>query len=60
MHLFADVIDAIVNDRDPYVGARAGKKALEVILAIYKSQKTGLPVTLPLDDFASTDMTGMF
>jgi predicted dehydrogenase len=60
LHLFADVIDAIVNDRDPYVDAYAGKKALEVILAIYKSQKTGLPVTFPLDDFASTDMIGTF
>ena len=60
LHLFADVIDAIVNDRDPYVDAYAGKKVLEVILAIYKSQKTGLPVTFPLDDFASTDMIGTF
>lgn len=59
-HLFADVIDAIVNDRQPYVDAHAGKKALEMVLAIYKSQKTGLPVTLPLDNFASTDMAEIF
>jgi UDP-N-acetyl-2-amino-2-deoxyglucuronate dehydrogenase len=59
-HLFADVIDAIVNDRQPYVDAHAGKKALEMVLAIYKSQKTGLPVTLPLDNFASTDMIQTF
>jgi len=31
-----------------------------MILAIYKSQKTGRPVKLPLTDFASTDMTGEF
>ncbi len=58
--LFADVIDAIKNDRAPYVDAHAGRNALEMVLAIYKSQKTGLPVKLPLTDFASTDMKGEF
>ena len=58
--LFADVIDAIENDRKPYVDAVAGRNALEVVLAIYKSQKTGMPVKLPLDNFASTDMEGEF
>ncbi|MGI6177664.1 MAG: Gfo/Idh/MocA family protein [Eubacterium sp.] len=58
--LFADVIDAIENDRKPYVDAVAGRNALEVVLAIYKSQKTGMPVKLPLEDFASTDMKGEF
>lgn len=54
--LFADVIDAIKNDRKPYVDAVAGRNALEMVLAIYKSQKTGQPVKLPLKDFASVDM----
>lgn len=58
--LFADMIDAIKNDRKPYVDAVAGRNALEMILAIYKSQKTGQPVKLPLDDFASMDMIGEF
>ena len=58
--LFADVIDAIENDRQPYVDAYAGRNALEMILAIYKSAKTGLPVKLPLEDFACTDMVGEF
>lgn len=58
--LFADVIDAINNDRKPYVDAVAGRNALEMVLAIYKSQKTGLPVKLPLKNFASTDMEGEF
>ena len=58
--LFADMVDAIEHDRKPYVDAVAGRNALEVVLAIYKSQKTGLPVKLPLTDFASTDMTGTF
>lgn len=58
--LFADVVDAIENDRKPYVDAVAGRNALEMILSIYKSQKTGQPVKLPLNDFASTDMKGEF
>lgn len=58
--LFADMIDAIENDRTPYVDAYAGRNAVELVLAVYKSQKTGEVVTLPLKDFASTDMVGEF
>jgi predicted dehydrogenase len=58
--LFADVIDAIQNHRKPYVDAYAGRNALEMVLAIYKSQKDGAPVKLPLKDFASIDMMGAF
>lgn len=58
--LYADVIDAIQNDREPYVNAIAGRNALEIVLAIYKSQKTGKPVELPLGDFSTLDMVGEF
>lgn len=58
--LFADVIEAIKEDRAPYVDGVAGRNALEMVLAIYKSQKEGMPVRLPLTDFASTDMRGEF
>ena len=58
--LFADMIDAIQNDRKPYVDAYAGRDALELVLAIYKSQKEGHAVKLPLENFASTDMEGEF
>lgn len=58
--LFADMIDAIEHDRTPYVDAMAGRNALELVLAIYKSQKIGGPVKLPLDEFSSTDMEGTF
>ena len=54
------MIDAVKNEREPYVDAQAGRNALELVLAIYKSQKTGMPVKLPLDGFASTDMAGEF
>ena len=58
--LFADMMEAIEQNRKPYVDAVAGRNALEMVLAIYKSQKTGAPVKLPLQDFASTDMAGEF
>lgn len=58
--LFADVIDAIENNRKPYIDAVAGRNALEVVLAIYKSQKTGVPVKFPMNEFASIEMKGEF
>ena len=58
--LFADMIDSIENNREPYVNAVAGRNALEIVLAIYKSQKTGMPVMLPLENFGSEDMRGEF
>lgn len=58
--LYKDMIDAIQNNRRPYVDAVAGRNALELVLAIYKSQKEGMPVKLPLSNFASSDMIGVF
>lgn len=58
--LYADVIDAIKNDRKPYVDAEAGKRALELVLAIYKSAKEGSIVKLPLDNCATLDFEGRF
>ena len=58
--LYADMIDAIKHDRKPYVDAIAGRNALEIILAIYKSMKIGGVVKLPLSDFESIDMKGTF
>ncbi|MBE5943870.1 MAG: Gfo/Idh/MocA family oxidoreductase [Lachnospiraceae bacterium] len=58
--LYADVIDAIEHDRKPYVDAYAGRNALEIVLAIYKSQLTGQRIKLPLEKFESIDMHGLF
>ncbi|OQB98732.1 MAG: Glucose--fructose oxidoreductase precursor [Spirochaetes bacterium ADurb.Bin110] len=57
--LYADFLDALAQDREPLVNGEAGKKALELILAIYKSQKTGQPVTLPVE-FSTSEMKGTF
>ncbi len=56
--LYADMIEAINNDRAPYVDAYAGKKALELVLAIYKSAAEKSAVSLPLKDTATIDFKG--
>ncbi|MBM4040595.1 MAG: Gfo/Idh/MocA family oxidoreductase [Planctomycetes bacterium] len=43
-----DMADAIVEDREPMVSGEEARKAVELILAIYKSAKTGKTVKLPL------------
>lgn len=58
--LYADVINAIENDRQPYITAMDGKKALELVLAIYKSAAEGKPVKLPLQDCSTMDFVGRF
>ena len=58
--VYQDVIAAIRERRSPLCSAEDGRKALELILAIYKSKLTGLPVKLPLDDFGTADMKGVF
>lgn len=58
--LFTDMLDAIEHDRAPYVDARAGRDALEMVLAVYQSAATGKSVKLPLGDVASTDFEGRF
>ncbi|NLU24538.1 MAG: Gfo/Idh/MocA family oxidoreductase [Clostridiales bacterium] len=58
--VYADMIDAITHDRAPYIDAKAGRRALEMILAMYQSAATGEVVKLPLKNVASTDFMGRF
>lgn len=58
--LFADMVTAIEQDRQPYVDAVAGRNALEMVLAIYKSAATGKPVHLPLQACSTLDFKGEF
>jgi UDP-N-acetyl-2-amino-2-deoxyglucuronate dehydrogenase len=45
---FQDVLNAIKKGIKPLVDGPEGRKAIELILAIYKSAETGKPVKLPL------------
>lgn len=58
--LYADVIEAIQQGRDPYVTGEAGMRALEMVLAIYKSAAEHRPVKLPLGDCSTMDFAGRF
>lgn len=58
--LYLDMINAIQDDREPYVSAEDGKRALELVLAIYKSAAEGRRVKLPLGNCSTTDFRGRF
>ena len=57
--LYNNVINAIISGNKPLIDAEAGKRAVEVILAIYQSAKLKRPVTLPLGDVRAIDFTGL-
>lgn len=58
--LYADVIDAIETGRKPYVDGDAGKRAIELVLAIYKSAAEHRPIKLPLKKCSTLDFVGRF
>ena len=49
---YSGVYDRLVEDENDILG--------QIAYAIYKSQKDGVPVKLPLKHFKSTDMAGEF
>jgi len=54
--LYSDFIDAVLENKGPYIHPEDGKKAVEVVLGIYKSRKLGAPVEFPIGDFSTLDM----
>ncbi len=58
--LYQDMIDAILNHRQPLVNGEEGKKALELILAIYQSSFQRKPIKLPLSKASTIDFKGQF
>ncbi len=58
--LYHNVISAIRGEEKLLVDAEAGRRALELVLAIYQSAAEGKPVELPLADCATTDFEGRF
>ncbi len=58
--LYADVIESVRNDRSPYVDALAGRRALELVLAIYKSASEERTIKLPLENCSTMDFVGRF
>jgi len=58
--LYADVLNAVKYNRPVYIDAKAGRRALEIVLAIYKSAAEGTSVRLPLKDCSTSDFIGRF
>lgn len=58
--LYADVINAIKNDREPYVTAEDGRRALELVLAIYKSAAESKSVKFPLNNCSTIEFKRRF
>lgn len=58
--LYRNVIAAIEGREELVVDAQAGKRALELVLAIYKSAATGQAVSLPLESCKTIDFAGRF
>lgn len=58
--LYADMKEAIINNREPYVTAEDGRNALELVLAVYKSAAEGRAVKLPLKECSTIDFEGRF
>ena len=54
--LFKDFANAILEDREPYITGEDGKRAVEIILGIYKASKNGRHVTFPLGSFSTMEM----
>ncbi len=52
--LYKNVIGAIEGKEELLVDGEAGKRAMELVLAIYKSAAENRPVKLPLDESCST------
>lgn len=58
--LYKDVIESIECGKKPYIDALAGKNALELVLAIYKSAYDNKPVQLPLKECSTLDFSRKF
>ena len=44
----SDFLQAIIHDREPLITGEDGRKTVEIFTAIYRSQKTNVPVKFPL------------
>ena len=58
--LYKDMIEAIIDNRQPYVDAKAGRDALELVLAVYLAAQTGQKVKLPLKQCSTLDFVNRF
>lgn len=58
--LYKNMIESINNNITPLVDGRAGKRALELVLGIYKSAAEGRPVKFPIEKCSTLDFVDRF
>lgn len=58
--LYTDVINAIKENREPYVNAEAGMRAIELVLAIYKSAYENTRIKFPVENIETVDFINSF
>lgn len=58
--LYTDMLNALRDNRKPLVDGVAGKNALELVLAIYKSSNERRPIVFPLEECACVDFKEKF
>ena len=58
--LYRDMIRAMETGTEPLCSGAEGRKALELVLAIYESAASGRPVRLPLERGSTMDYQGRF
>lgn len=58
--LYEDVFQAIEGNREPYITGEDGRRALELVLAIYKSSALGTSVKLPFGEGSTLDYVGQW
>lgn len=58
--LYYDMVEAIHTGRKPCVDAYAGRRALELVLAIYCSSFTGYPQQIPINDTTIPEYKNVF
>jgi predicted dehydrogenase len=50
-----DFLNAILEDRDPLVTGKDGRKLVEIFTAIYRSNRSRSPIDFPLDSYDGFD-----
>ena len=53
--LYMDMVMSIKEDREPYISGMEGKKAMEIILAAYKSNQEGRRIGFPTRDISTKE-----
>lgn len=53
--LYKDFIDSLDNNTEPFINGETGKKAVEIILAAYKSSKEGHRISSPVGTIESIE-----